>query len=62
MGSDLFKRAFLREGQEPLTDELIQELVKKYGMPEGDLRELQKMGATYCRERNSFHTIPQANG
>lgn len=60
MDSDLFKRAFLREGQEPITDDLIKELVKKHGMPEGDLRELQKMGATYCREKNSFHTIPKS--
>ena len=40
-------------GLEPLTEELISELVEK-GMPEGDLRFAARSGATYNRQRNSL--------
>jgi hypothetical protein len=55
------EQIFLGKDNEPLTDELIEELIKTQGIPENDLRELQKMGATYCRPHNSFFTPPEFN-
>ena len=61
MDSKEFRRIFLGEGQEPLTDELIAMLVKEQGIPEEDLKQLKKMGVCYCRKTNSFVTPPEMN-
>lgn len=48
------RQIFLGEGLEPLTDELIIELVEFQKMPEKDLLEFRKLGAQYSRPRNSI--------
>lgn len=40
--------------EEPITDELIEELSASGGPPREDLLELRKQGANYNRRRNSF--------
>jgi hypothetical protein len=49
----IFRQVILGEGQVPLTDDLIQELVKK-GWPEKDLRIFKAQGAMYSVPRNSI--------
>ena len=56
---ETFERVFLGKGSEPLTDELISELVKTEGIPENDLKELQKLGAVYHRDKKSFTLPPE---
>ena len=50
MNSKDTKQIFLGQGSEPLTDELISELVEK-GMPKDDLLYLKEIGAQYNREK-----------
>jgi hypothetical protein len=47
------QQIFFGADSEPLTEELIQELIAK-GWPEEDLRVLAGEGQTYCRPRNSL--------
>jgi len=49
-----FRQVFLGEGLEPLTNELIDELVRVQKMPKKDLLKFQKQGAQYSRPRNSI--------
>ena len=39
---------------QPLTDELIIDLIKQNAWNEDQLTKLQSQGAMYCKERNSF--------
>lgn len=48
------RQVFLGEGLEPLTDDLINELVEIQRMPKKDLFEFRKKGAQYSRPRNSI--------
>ena len=48
------RQVFLGEGLEPLTDDLINELVEIQRMPKKDLLEFRKKGAQYSRPRNSI--------
>jgi hypothetical protein len=50
---DGFDQIFLGQGTEPLTDELIRELVAK-GWQEQELRSMKETGAMYSRPRNSL--------
>lgn len=45
---------FLGQNQVPLTDELIDRLVKEEGMNKNDLKHMQKEGAQYSTTRKSF--------
>ena len=47
------KQIFFGQDNEPITETLIAELTER-GYKESDLKELQQMGAMYCRPRNSF--------
>lgn len=47
-------RVFGGKDNEPITDELIKELVSSTKFEEKDLRWFQEEGYTYCRPRNSF--------
>jgi len=47
------RQIFGGEGQEPLTDALIDELVAE-GMPRHDLQYARSQGAVYCRPRSSL--------
>ena len=57
--SDFFCQIFLGKDTEPITDELITQLVKEKGMSGEELKYLQKQGATYCRPRDSFLAGPE---
>jgi hypothetical protein len=52
------RQIFFGEGTEPITDELIKELVEK-GFPRNDLLYLKNEGAMYSRPRNSFIFPPE---
>ncbi len=52
---------FRSEEHEPITQELIRELVEA-GWEERTLKECQEAGMSFCRERNSFVSTPQAFG
>ncbi len=56
--SDDFKDVWLGENQVPITDELIEELVKK-GMNREELVYMQKEGARYSTTRKSFLFPPE---
>jgi len=43
---------------EEITDDLIEELKRKEGMPEDDLRSMREAGLFYSRSRNSFFSEP----
>jgi hypothetical protein len=58
---DVSRHVFLGEGNEPLTEDLIKELVQK-GWPEADLREFARGGAEYCRPRKSIVYPPEFGG
>jgi len=55
------RQVFDKEGQEPLTDTVIAELVAR-GWPEGDLREMAAEGASYSRIRDSIIYPPEFDG
>lgn len=60
-GSDdpVFRAIFLGEGEEDLTDEVIEELVRD-GWPELELRSLVAQGGRYNRIRNSVVFPPES--
>ncbi len=53
-----FRELFLGDGAEPVTDELINELVDN-GWSEVELRRYQQEGAIYSRPRNSMLYPPE---
>lgn len=59
--SDDFADIFLGENQIPLTDELIEKLVKEEGMSKDDLKYLQQEGAQYSITRKSFIFPPEGD-
>jgi len=52
----------LGKGLEPVTEELIQELLKQGEFKEDDLRTFQEMNFRYSRERGSFFSPPEGTG
>ena len=51
----------LTEGPEPLTDELVRDLVKRYRWPELDLRFIRKIGGMYLDSEKAFILPRQIN-
>ncbi|CCK81558.1 uncharacterized protein TOL2_C34010 [Desulfobacula toluolica Tol2] len=58
---DEFSDIFLGQNQVPLTDELIEHLVKEKGMNREELIYMQKEGAKYSVSRNSFIFPPEGD-
>lgn len=58
---DEIARIFFGKDNEPITEEIIAELVAQ-GMPEADIRQMAKDGFMYCRPRNSFISPPHFEG
>lgn len=50
-----------KPGLEPLTEDLIEELVQQKGMAEVDLRFIRKIGGRYLRSREAFILPRQIN-
>ena len=51
----------LGRGPEPMTDELIDELVMVKGLPEADMRFIQKIGGMYLKSQEVFILPTQIN-
>jgi hypothetical protein len=56
--NDPLKIMLTREGLEPITDELIEEL-KSETLPKSALLQLQAEGYEYCKARHSFFGPPE---
>jgi hypothetical protein len=54
MNDPVVRSVYLREGLEPITDDLVKELSRVSPIPIDDLRYMQSAGMEYCRERQSF--------
>jgi len=56
-----FADIFLSQNQVPITDELIDRLVKEKGMNRDELKYMQKEGAQYSISKDSFIFPPETN-
>lgn len=56
------ERIFGGRDNEPITEELIKELLSSTEFTEKEMRFFQKQGCTYCRPRNSFVGAPVFSG